>query len=217
MVCGLATDLLLYTLESTLALKLRSSFDFLTSTIGLYFGIFLAATVVVGVAGLFFPEKWEKRNLVMAMLWMNFVAPLLIGPSRLLRLPDSSLTVAMGLVLGGSTRSLMAAYIIAEGVKGGLAEFAEQQERVGDLVASTHMVGQGVTLLVCPIIGSALSEWIGFESTMDLEAVLFLVISVVFTVFTVSDLRKERKEEELASNLLSPNEEEEEEEAPLVH
>ena len=123
MVCGLAPDLLLYSLESTLALKLRQSFNFPTSSIGLYFGIFLAGTIIVGSIGMMVPENWDKRKFLIVMLWINVVAPLLIGPSKVLHLPDEPVMIAVGLALGGSTRSLMSAFIIAEGVRGGLAKF----------------------------------------------------------------------------------------------
>ena len=213
MVCGLATDLLLYSLDTTLALKLRESFDYSTHTIGLFFGIFLAGTIVVGVVALFFPEQWEKRKLVVAMLWMNFVAPLLIGPSKVLHLPDEPGLIGAGLALGGSTRSLMAACIIAEGVKGGVAQFPESRVRVGDLVGSMHMVGQGVTLLVCPVVGSALAKEVGFASMMDLEALLFLGVSIVFTAFAVADLKKEKEEK---ARLIGQNAWEEEEDESLL-
>lgn len=118
---SLATDLLQYSLESTLALKLHTSFGFSRSTIGLYFGIFLLGTVSFGLAGLFFPEHWEKRKIVIVLLWINVVAPLLIGPSRVMNLPDNKALIGVGLFLGGSTRSLLGAYFMEEGVKGGVA------------------------------------------------------------------------------------------------
>ena len=90
------------------------------------------------MVGLFFPERWEKRRILILMHWVNIGAPLLIGPSKVLHLPNDPGLIGVGLFLGGTTRSLFAAYIIAEGVKGGVAQYAGQQERVGDLMSSFY-------------------------------------------------------------------------------
>ena len=47
--------------------------------------------------------------------------------------------------------------------------------------------------MASPIIGSALYEAVGFESSMDLEAAVFLVNSIVYSLYTLSDLRKEKR------------------------
>ena len=118
-VCCLCTDLLHYSLESILAVKLRTDFNYPTSAIGGFFGIFLGGTLVIGVASLLFPEKWEKRVLVIFLLRLNVVAAFLIGPSQVLHFPNNPVLIGVGLFIGGSTRSLVRAYIIVEGSKAG--------------------------------------------------------------------------------------------------
>ena len=191
---SLATDLLQYSLESTLALKLHSSFGFSRPTIGLYFGVFLLGTVVLGLAGIFFPEEWEKRKIVILLLWVNVAAPLLIGPSKVLHLPNNHILIGIGLFLGGSTRSLLGTYIVTEGVKGALAQFPGQETRVGDILSSLYNSGQALTLFLSPVFGSSVMDAVGFERTMEIEAALFLVNALIFTVYTVSDLRREKEE-----------------------
>ena len=60
--CGLITYLLHYSLESSLALRLREGFGFSPSTTGLFFAVFLAGTITLGVVGMLFPESWDKRT-----------------------------------------------------------------------------------------------------------------------------------------------------------
>ena len=95
--------------------------------------------------------------------------------------------------MGGATRNLFAIYIIVEGVKGGTAKHPEQHERVADLMSGLYQVGDGATMIASPIIGSALYEAVGFEWAMDLEAAVFLVNSLVYTLYTLSDLQKEKQ------------------------
>ena len=64
-------DLLHYSLESILAVKLRQDFSFSTTTIGLFFGIFLAGTLLLATVSLAVPEKWEKRILIIIAGWIN--------------------------------------------------------------------------------------------------------------------------------------------------
>ena len=74
---------------------------------------------MIGLASLLFPERWEKRVLVIFLLWLNVVAALLIGPSQVLHFPNNPVLIGVGLFIGGSTRSLVGAYIIVEGSKAG--------------------------------------------------------------------------------------------------
>ena len=191
--CSLITDLLHYSLESTLALKLQESFNYSPSTIGLFFGIFLAGTAVVGVIGLFFPEKWEKRKIVIIMHWVNVVAPLLVGPSRALHFPNKPSLIGVGLFIGGSTRSLFPAYVIVEGLEGASVKYPDERERIGDLISSLYQTGEGVSFLCFPVLGSALYEVVGFESAMDVEAAVFIVNALIFTLLTSLDLRSEKR------------------------
>ena len=87
----------------------------------------------------------------------------------------------------------MGAYIIVEGVSAGAAKFPESGGRVGDLMASIYQTGEGVAMLVSPVYGSSVSGAVGFRSAMDIEAGVFSVSSLVFTLFVVSDLRMEKK------------------------
>ena len=53
----------------------------------------------------------------------------------------------------------------------------------------------GVMLLVSPIIGSLLFEAIGFRLTLNVLALVFLLNALIYSIFTCSDLGKEKREE----------------------
>ena len=60
-------------------------------------------------------------------------------------------------------------------------------------------------------MGSGLFEAVGYRLTLDVEAALFVVNALIYTGFTLSDLRREKKK----SALLERSIECEEEKAPL--
>ena len=213
-VCGLITYLLHYSLESSLALRLREGFGFSPSTTGLFFAVFLAGTITLGVVGMLFPESWDKRTIFMVLFWVNVVSALLIGPSKALHFPDEPALIGVGLFLGGSLRSFVGAYIIVEGVSAGAAKFPESGGRVGDLMASIYQTGEGVAMLVSPVYGSSVSGAVGFRSAMDIEAGVFSVSSLVFTLFVVSDLRRKKKQR--LSRRENSSEDEREDRNPLL-
>ena len=97
------------------------NFTYSTSAIGAFFGVFLAGTLLVGVASLCIPEKWEKRGFIIAVLWVNVGAAPLIGPSRVLHLHISSRE-------GAHALSLQATFCGRS--EGGMAEFQSQDDRI---------------------------------------------------------------------------------------
>ena len=66
----------------------------------------------MAAVSLIIPEKWDKRVLVIIVLWVNGISALLIGPSQLLHLPNSPVLIGIGLFIGGSTRNLTGAYLL---------------------------------------------------------------------------------------------------------
>ena len=134
-------DLLHYSLESILAVKLRQDFSYSTTTIGLFFGIFLCGTVIMAAFSFAVPENWEKRILIIILVWINACSALLIGPSQILQIPNNPVIIGIGLFLGGSTRTLTGAYLVVEAIKVGVSAFQNQEDRVRDLVSSIYTTG----------------------------------------------------------------------------
>lgn len=65
------------------------------------------------------PEKWEKRYFIISGNIMIVLAPLLIGPSKVLSIPETPFLVGIGLFIGGVSRSMIGSYSIPEAINGG--------------------------------------------------------------------------------------------------
>ena len=69
------------TMESTLAIKLKSDFDFTPSEIGFYFLLFsLGSTLSMG-SMILVPEKWDKRKFIFPSLILTALFSMMLGPS----------------------------------------------------------------------------------------------------------------------------------------
>ena len=88
----------------------------------------------------------------------------MIGPSQLAHLPNSTLLIGIGLFIGGCTRNITGAYLLVEAIRGGVIEYSNQEERVSDMISSIYMSGEGLTLLLFPIIGKWLIGDCGFQA-----------------------------------------------------
>ena len=109
-------DSILYSLEPTLALKLREDFHFSTSRIGLYFSLVFLAQIVVGITAMILPERWDLRPLLLASYFVQSAAPLMIGPSLLLHFPNTPTLVAAGLLLAGGARGVLVSFTVKEAI-----------------------------------------------------------------------------------------------------
>ena len=72
---------LLYSLEPTLALKLREDFHFPSSTIGFYFSILFQGQICTAILSMLAPLRWDMRPILLFSFFLAFAAPLMIGPS----------------------------------------------------------------------------------------------------------------------------------------
>ena len=109
------------------------------------------------------PEKWDKRILLLISYFVLFIAPLMVGPSHLLHLPNSPALIGVGLFLIGVARAPVLSFTVTEAIEGGKIKFPDEKIRVTDYVASIYCFVDGVSLTVFPIVGSALSEYLSFE------------------------------------------------------
>ena len=111
--------------EPTLALKLSSNFGFKQDTISLYVLSYAIFAGVGALLALCIPEKVEKRNMVVAGNVILVVSQILVGPSALLRLPNNPSLIAIGLGLGGLSKSIIIAFTLPDAVAGGVAVYRD--------------------------------------------------------------------------------------------
>ena len=95
------TDLLMTSLESTLALKLHSDFKLETPAISLFFIILLVGYAIFCLGASCLPKSWDRRTIIIAGNVLISLAPFVIGPSKLLHLPNTLVLIGIGLFVGG--------------------------------------------------------------------------------------------------------------------
>ena len=99
--------MLFYFLEPTLALKLSHDFGYSPSLIGLCMLLFFCAIAVGNFISLNLGNSIEKRWVIIGGDLTMVAGLVCVGPSRLLRLPDSPYLVISGLCIGGFGRGLI--------------------------------------------------------------------------------------------------------------
>ena len=129
----------------------------------------------------------------MISFFVLFDAPLMVGPSELLHLPNSPILIAVGLFLIGIGIGPLSIYTVTEAIEGGMMKFPNEKTKVTDNVASIYCFGDAVSLIIFPIVGSALSESLSFERSQEIMPFLLLIVFIVSLISTVYDKRRERK------------------------
>ena len=181
----------LYSLEPTLAIKLEEDFDFSTSKVGLFFGLLFFGQIVTGVISLGIPENRDKRPVLLVSYFLQFTAPLMVGPSEVLHFPNTPGLVGGGLFLGGGGRGLMVGFTASEAILGASRVFSDHQTRISDLVSSLYCFADGLAMTIFPIIGSALTEHLGFGRAQEVIGLLVLMVFILFLISSVCDWRRE--------------------------
>lgn len=92
------------------------------------------------------------------------MAPLLIGPARVLAIPEKPWLIVLGLFVGGVGRSLIGAYSIVEAIKGGRRFFPAEGVRISDLAASLYFTWDGFAFLCFPILGDSWLTTLGSQT-----------------------------------------------------
>ena len=65
------------------------------------------------------PEKWDKRIVLLLSYFVLFIAPLMVGPSELLNLPNFPALIGVGLFLIGVARASVLSFTVTEAIESG--------------------------------------------------------------------------------------------------
>ena len=113
-------------IDPTLPFKLINRYGFSQRDIGLFILFFTAACAIVNTSLLFVPERTSKLPFLIVGSFIVGVAPFLIGPSRLFRIPDTLEVQKVGLVLGGLGKAFTMSFVTAWGCDTISLAFPEQ-------------------------------------------------------------------------------------------
>ncbi len=101
-VVGMFVGLLMGTFyEPVLGAKLAVAFDYDSDQVAYFYSIYTLATFLANLALTFAPIKSKHQIWVFASSLLAIIGALLMGPSRLLGLPDNLLLMAAGMAVLG--------------------------------------------------------------------------------------------------------------------
>ena len=115
----------------------------------------------------------------MALTCIGFLC---IGPSELLRFPDSIVIMCIGQVLAGITGSQCFVSCMLEMIDDANARNPENYLAVAALSTGIYRSMTGIAQMLGPVYGSTVNEYLGFKLTMDILAFLDLAFGIAYFV-----------------------------------
>ena len=127
--------------------------------------------------------KWiEPRMRIIVAITMTCLSFLCIGPSELLRFPDSILLMCIGQVLAGITGSQCLVSCLVEMIDDANARNPNNYEAVAALSTGIYRCMYGIAQMLGPVYGSTVNAYLGFKLTMDILAFLDLAFGIAYFV-----------------------------------
>ena len=100
-------DMLILSLEPTLANKLKDEFNFSTSKISLYFALFFLGWTMGSLLAILVPESFDKRKMMILASFVMAFFVFFVGPSRFFHFSNSPSLIIIGLVGGATARAII--------------------------------------------------------------------------------------------------------------
>lgn len=147
--------------ETFLADKLRYSFDFNQGQIATYLFVATGIFVVTSLLLLLVPPKLDKRYVMIPSNFLEAFCLLLIGPSIVLKIPDKSSLVLLGLAIMGVSTANSAAFVTDEVVAGASSEYPEREERIANLTSGLRNMMFGLGQCFGALSGALLRKAFG--------------------------------------------------------
>ena len=167
------------TMEPILAAMLyRLNLD--SVQVGFFFCIFPVAYIGTSFAQQYFPQKVEKRVRLIFAFAMNAVAFIMVGPSLILRLPESLWLMGVGQFIGGAMMSMILQPTLIELIEAG-EKFHPQHKESGvitNMSSGIFNCSQCFGNLVAPIYGTTVNDILGFRLTMD----ILVAVDIAFVI-----------------------------------
>ena len=119
---------------------------------------------------------------------LSVVAVLLMGPSKVLRIPDNLTIMGVGIGLLGVTCQLISLAMVLNTLEPLYKMFPGQNSRISKLFGAYRQVAVGLALFSSPLYASGVTSLSSYETTCDSMA---LIVLMFLTVFLVIHLRAE--------------------------
>ena len=173
--------------EPVLALKLTHDYSYSSLQISWAFTILLVTSLVGASICVLLPEDLDKRKLILVTNLTLVVGVFCTGPSSLMHLPNSDIILLVGLGITGFSVGVSNTLSMVEAIAGGVAAFPSESVSVSQSVSKFLNAQFGVISLVFPPLSSLLYKSIGFNKTLDIFGLVFLVYYVSLLVWSAPE------------------------------
>ena len=113
---------------------------------------------------------------------MTCIGFLCIGPSELLRFPDSIVIMCIGQVLAGITGSQSFVSCLLEMIDDANARNPDNYLAVAAISTGIYRSMIGIAQMTGPVYGSTMNAYLGFKLTMDILAFLDLAFVIAYFI-----------------------------------
>ena len=182
MVCGGLAQGHYAAMEPILAKRLVQK-DLKTMQRGLFFCILAVCYTLCSLTLHKVPDWIDKRARLITGHALSFVAYLFVGPSLILKFPDSLTLMCLGQALGGAVSAHLCSPSLIEMIETGKERFPDQEEAVTNMSAAIYNVFLGIGYLLAPLYGTSVAEHLGFRLTMDILAFFDLAFAIAYFSF----------------------------------
>jgi predicted MFS family arabinose efflux permease len=165
---------------------------------------FLLASIPYFCAVMTYPfltKKIPRKLQFVICFCFSALAFLLMGPSKLLRMPNKAWLLLVGLFILGFVQALVfiptlpeaidciqVKYLIVEGFD------TDLDGKLSDCIASLYAQLYNLAALVGPVLGGALCQLVEYQYTMDIHMFAELIVAILFAVFNCGLKVKEEEQ-----------------------
>ena len=151
-------------MEPILALRLKS-FDFTDMQTGLFFAIYPITYTICCTLHRFWPKHLDPRILIVTCVFLNCIAFLLNGPSKVLSLPDKAYIIGIAQFLIGYVDSNLFVLSLPEMIHQANLAFPGIPNKINDYCSGLFNACLGLGFISGPIFGSYIDVTLGFRYT----------------------------------------------------
>lgn len=169
--------------EPILALRLKETYHFKDSVISLFFVIHFLGYLIFSPLVQFIPKRFEKRFIMMFGAFTAFVTLIFYGPSKMLGLPEDWHYMLVGLILMGCAITFCLIPALPEMIRVVEKDFDNSKGEVNDVASGVFNTALGIGQVSGPLVGSYLTEVLGFRDTTDYLSIYAICFCIAYFVF----------------------------------
>ena len=188
--------------EPVLGGKLELEYGFNSDQVAYFYSILTIATFASNLYLTVFPLKRHLLFWITVSTVGEIISILLMGPSRLLQLPDSLITMGIGNRLLGLICQVYGVAMVLITLEPLQKRFPGQNHRISKLFGAYRQISIGFGFFFSPFYASSVTSLSSYETTCDSVALLLLLFLAVFLGVHLS--QREKKEEAFEKSLKEP-------------